>query len=791
MIRHYLKTAFRFLNRNRLYTLINVLGLSISLAVSFIILLYVINEFSYNHSHKKRRQIYRVVNYYKEFKQTMAGTPYVLAKTLKEEYPQVEKAVNVRYLRGFKLKQGQEYQDIQRPMATSSDIFEIFTIPFVEAPLDADPLQDMNSIVISQKLARQLFPGGNAVGRELEGLINNQEEMLTVSGVYEDFPRNSTIQADCMLSGRWTLEPLNQTFGVTDMEFSWIWDFWNTWILLSEDADAGEIDAQFPDFEKKYIDAEPLVLYSLQNLPDVYLRSTEIANSGISGDLKNIRLFSTVALMILLIAAINYIILSIAVSSGRAKEIGIRKTAGATTGRIRNQVLGESVMLALLVLPVALFFMWLARPAAEKLFQTSLDPIRANMAVYFLFYLLVTVFIGITSGLYASSYLSRLKVVNVLRQKVSFGRKRGLFRKALIVVQLLIFCSFVSGTLVIRSQYRFAMTKDPGYHNQDVLQIELGRDFQAYDAFLSDIRSLPEVLEAAGAMDGLPMRGWMTFMHPHFKDSELKIKMEGFAVDYGLLETLGLTLEEGRFFSPDFGSDLDRSVILNETAVRELGIEDPLGRMMQDSSVIIGVVKDFNLHSIHTEIPPLDIHLTDRYLHYILVHYRTGSLNSLLPKLEAEWNKVEPDRPLAAVPIEELFEEVYAAERNLTTIFSVASLFTLLIAAFGLFGLTLFMARSRTHEIGIRKTFGSPERAIVVSFLRSNFLMVVLAAGLSVPVTLYFMNRWLLNFSYRTDIGWWVFVLAFGIAAMVVLLTVSVHAIRASRVNPVDALRYE
>jgi len=676
-------------------------------------------------------------------------------------------------------------------MATSSDIFEIFTIPFVEAPLDADPLQDLNSIVISQKLARQLFPGGNAVGRELEGLINNREQMLTVSGVYDDFPRNSTLQADCMLSGRWTLEPLNQTFGVTDMEFSWTWDFWNTWILLSEDADAGAIDAQFEDFEKKYIDAEPLVLYSLQNLPDVYLRSTGIANSGISGDLKNIRLFSTVALLILLIAAINYIILSIAVSSGRAKEIGIRKTAGATMGRIRNQVLGESVMLALLVLPLALFFMWMARPAAEELFQASLEPIRTNMAVYLLFYLLITVFIGIASGLYASSYLSRLKVVNVLRQKVSFGRKKGVFRTALIVVQLLIFCSFVSGTLIIRSQYRFAMTKDPGYYNHDILQIELGRDFTAYDAFLSDIRSLPEVMDAAGAMDGLPMRGWMTHMEPHFQDRELKVKVEGFAVDYGLLETLGLTLQEGRYFSPDYGSDLHRSVILNETAVRELGIEDPLGRMMQDSSVIIGVVKDFNLHSIHTEIPPLDIHLTDRYLFYILVHYRTGSLNSLLAKLEEEWKKVEPDRPLAAVLIEELFEEVYASERNLTTIFSVASLFTLLIASFGLFGLTLFMARSRTHEIGIRKTFGSSERAIVVSFLRSNFLMVALAAGLSVPVTLYFMGRWLHNFSYRTNIGWWVFLLAFGVAALVVLLTVSIHAFRASRVNPVDALRYE
>ena len=791
MIRHYLKTAFRFLNRNRLYTLINVLGLSISLAVSFIILLYVINEFSYNHGHKKRKQIYRVVNYYKEFKQTMAGTPYVLAKTLKEEYPQVEKAINMRYLRGFKLKLGQEYQDIQRPMATSSDIFEIFTIPFVEAPLDADPLHDLNSIVISQKLARQFFPGEDAVGQQLEGLVNNQEQMLTVSGVYEDFPRNSTIQADCMLSGRWTLEPLNQTFGVTDMEFSWMWDFWNTWILLSEDADAGAIDAQFADFEKKYIDAEPLVLYSLQNLSDVYLRSADIANSGITGDLKNIRLFSTVALLILLIAAINYIILSIAVSSGRAKEIGIRKTAGASMGLIRNQVLSESILLALLVLPVALFFMWLARPVAEKLFQTSLEPIRTNMAIYLLFYLLLTVLIGIASGLYASSYLSRLKVVNVLRQKVSFGRKKGVFRTILIVVQLLIFCSFVSATLIIRSQYRFAMTRDPGYHNHDILQIELGRGFEAYDAFLSGIRSLPEVQEAAGAMDGLPMRGWMTHMEPHFQDKEMKVKVEGFAVDYGLLETLGLSLLEGRYFSPEYGSDLDHSVILNETAVRELGIEDPLGKMMQDSSVIIGVLKDFNLHSIHTEIPPLDIHLTDRYLFYILVHYRTGSLNSLLPKLQEEWKKVEPDRPLSAIPIETLFEEAYAAERNLGSIFSVAALFTLLIAAFGLFGLTLFMARSRTHEIGIRKTFGSSERSIVYSFLRNNFLMVVLAAGLSVPVTLYFMGRWLQNFSYRTEIGWWVFVLALGIAALVVLLTVSIHAVKASRINPVEALRYE
>jgi putative ABC transport system permease protein len=791
MFRHYLKTAFRFLRRNRLYTVINAMGLSISLAVSFIILLFVINEFSYNHCHKKRKQVYRVVNYYKEFKNTMSGTPYVLAGTMKEDFPQVGKAVNMRYVRGFKLKLGEEYIDVRRPLATQSEVFDIFTIPFIDAPLNSDPLGQLNSIVISRKLADQFFPGEDPVGREITGLINNREELFVVNGVYKDIPRNSTLQADCFLNGRWTLEPLNQAFGVSDMDVSWIRDFWNTWILLSKDANPEEIDEQFDSFEKQYISEDPHVLYSLQNLSDVYLRSEGISNSGITGNIKNIRLFSTVAFLIVLIAAINYIILSVAVSTGRAKEIGIRKTAGASIAGIRNQVLSESVILSLLVLPLALFFMWLARPAAEKLFQTSLDVIRANVIIYLSFYLLLTILIGIASGLYASSYLSRMKVLDVLKQRVSFGKGRRYFRSLLIVLQLVIFCSFVSGTLIIRSQYEYAINKDPGHYNHDILQVDLGRDFKGYDVFLGQIRSLPEVINAAGSMQGLPMQGWMTFMQPHFQDKDVKVKMEGFAVDYGCLETLGIKILEGRSFSPDYGSDLEHSVILNETAVRELGIEDPVGRYLYDSTAIIGVVQDFNLHSIHTEIPPLVISMIDRYLFYILVHYRSGTLADLVPKLESEWKKLEPDRPFSYTTIEELFEEAYASEKNLGTILSIAALFTLLIAAFGLFGLTLFVARSRTNEIGIKKVFGSSERAIVYSFLRSNFLLVLLAELLSIPVVLYFLGKWLNNFPYRTGIGWWVFLIAFVVATLVVLLTVSIHAIKASRTNPVDALRYE
>jgi putative ABC transport system permease protein len=575
------------------------------------------------------------------------------------------------------------------------------------------------------------------------------------------------------------------------MDVSWIDDFWNTWLLLAEDADPADLENQFEAFEKKHIHEDPHVHYSLQNLSDVYLKSEEIANTWVTGNIKNIRLFSTVALLILLIATFNYIILSIAVSTGRSKEIGIRKTAGASISRIRNQVLSESIMLALLVLPLAILFMWLAKPVAEKLFQTSLEIIPANLGFYISLYLLLTILIGVISGLYASSYLSRLKVLDVLKQQLSFGGKRKVFRSLLIIIQLVIFCSFVSGTLVIRSQYNYALSKDPGYHNQDVLQIYLGRNFPAYEAFLEGIRSVPEVIHAAGSMHGLPMNDWAAMMLPHFKDKEVKVKVEGFSVDYGFMETMGFNLLDGRTFSPDYGSDLNRSAILNETAIRELGIEEPLNQFIFDSTAIIGVVKDFNLHSIHSEIPPLLISITKKYLHNILVHYHSGSLNELLPKLEEEWNKVEPDRPFNSVTIEELFEQAYAAEKNLSSILSIAALFTLLIAAFGLLGLTLFVARSRTQEIGIKKVFGSSERAIVYSFLRSNFLMVLVAELISIPFSIHFLGKWLNNFPYRIGIGWWVFALAFVLASLVVLITVSIYSIKASRINPVDALRYE
>jgi putative ABC transport system permease protein len=262
------------------------------------------------------------------------------------------------------------------------------------------------------------------------------------------------------------------------------------------------------------------------------------------------------------------------------------------------------------------------------------------------------------------------------------------------------------------------------------------------------------------------------------------------AVDYNFIKTMGIKILEGREFSQDFGSDLKQSTLLNESAVKQLGIPDPLGKQIAGYT-IIGVVKDFNLHSIHSDIPPLWIHMTDMYIQQVAVHYKPGSLTSILPMLQAEWKKSAPDRPFQFTTIEDLIKNIYSSERNLRAIVSLSALFTLLIAALGLFGLTLFVLRSRIKEIGIKKAFGCPEKTIVYSFLKNNLIMVFVAALLSVPVTIYFMTKWLNNFAFKTHIGWLVFVISFGIASVVVLLTVYIHSYKASRINPVDALRYE
>jgi putative ABC transport system permease protein len=790
MFRNYLKTAFQNLKQNFVFTSINILGLSIALAVSFIILLFVINELSYNSCHKNKDSVYRVINYKKEFKSSWAGSPYILASTLKEELPQVVKAVNVRNLRGFNIKHKEEELRIRRAVATNSDVFDIFTLPLLYGVNSGDLLKDKHAICLSRNLAEKLFSDIDVVGKQITTTINKREVILSVNAVFEDLPENSTFKAECFVNSHWTFDPLNKAFEINDVDKSWKHEFWRTWVRLVEGSELNAVDSQIKGLVTKHMGSEAKDDYSLQAMADVYLGSADINNSGMTGNMSTLKLFSAIALLIILVAAFNYIILSTAVSSRRAKEIGVRKTFGARNEQIKYQFLAESVLLTSIVLPFAILLMFIVLPYARELFGVDLSIIKSNIVSYLLVYLSLTIVIGFASGLYTSLGLSRLKVVSILKSQNFTGRKKNLIRSSLIVLQLVIFCFFLASAFTIRSQYQYAIKKNPGFNNTNVLLIDI-KDKTIYKPLLNAIKANPNVINAAGSMSCLPVARSMVMMMPHFEETDRKVKVEGMAVDFDFLQTMGVQLQSGRYFSHEFGSDSKTACILNETAVNQFGYQDAVGKQLASAYDIIGVVKDFNLHSFHSEAPPLMITINQEYLKQIAVHYKEGTLDILLPKIKNSWKTICKDQAFTYTRIEETIKDLYSAERNMSTVVTISALFSMLIASLGLFGLTLFIAQTRTKEIGIKKVLGCSSLTIIYSFLRVNVIYVIVATLISIPITVYAMSEWLSSYAVRVEIQWWFFVIAFLIAVVVVSITVLIQSYRAAKLNPVEAIKCE
>ena len=788
MFKNYFNSAIRFFKRNKIFSIINFAGLTIALSASFIMLLFVINELSYNHSFKNLNRIYRVIHFNDEFKKKDAGTPFPLSSKLKQEIPQILKAANVRRTVMFiNLELGEL---TSAGIGTESDFFEIFPLRFIYGIQDSTLLTERNSIVLTKSLSEKVFPGQNPIGKEIKaGVGSNSLNVFVIRGVVEDIPENSTLKAEFFISNKWSLDPVNRTFKIKNAEELWDKDFWTTYVLISKGSNISSIDDQFKSIEKKYLPDWLLNHYHLQKLSEVYLKSDDIQNSGIQGNLKSVRLYMFVSILILIVATINYIVLSTVVSSGRTKEIGIRKTFGAKISNIRYQLLSESVTSSLLVLPFVFVIMHFVLPHSQELFNTKLNFISSNLFLYIAVFIFLTTLVGISSGFYTSLYLSELKVNDILKNSVHSGKNRNHFRSTLIVIQLVLFCSFASGTLIIRSQYNYALSKDPGFFNKNVLLISPLPPDKRYAILVENIKSIPNVLSAAGIFDDLPMTNSATSIIPGYIDKEKKIPVESFSGDYNFIKTLGIQLVTGRDFSKEYGGDMTQSIIFNETAVKDLEIPDPIGKVVMGKT-IIGVVKDFNLHSIHSKVPPLEISLTDEYIRAIAVNYNSGTLNDILPKVEQEWKKIYKI-PFRYRTIEDAISGLYSNEKKLNVIILILTILILVISSFGLFGLTLFIAKTKVKEIGIRKIFGSAEQQIIFLNLKGYLILVLIASVISLPLTLIFIRNWLSNFAFKVQINWWIFLITAIIAGLIVFLTLISHSIKISRVNPLDAIKCE
>jgi putative ABC transport system permease protein len=717
------------------------------------------------------------------------GTPYLLTSALQNEFPQIETAVKHCVLPGVSIQHNEELLRT-RTMATNSAIFALYTLPLKWGAVDSKTLENRQSAVISSSLSQKLFNDKNPVGETIVAQINGSDETLTVQAVYHDLPKNSSFRAECLLNDQWGLDYLNYNLSATDAAENWEFNFWTTWILLNNTSDLSTISNALPAFFDKHVSNQSYNEFRLQKMAEAYLNSEGIYNVSSTGNKKHIKLFSTIALLIIIVAVFNYLILSTVVSSLRRKEMAIRKANGASSHELRNQLLGESVLLAFFSLPIALFLAWQGIPIAERLFETHLYIVPKNIPVYALAYGLLTLLAGSLSGLYTAGHLSRLNVINLFNNKLTFAKDKTAFRSILIIVQLVVFCAFISTALIIHAQYSFSLKKDTGHRRDHLLIVDIPIVWDNYEPFINTIRSNSNVISAAGTSGSLPTIHSTFISVPHYTDNTVKVEMEGLEVDFDFVETMDLTITQGRSFDRTFGNDLENSVLLNETAVNQLGIIDPIGQPFQGKT-IVGIVKDFNLHSIHSPIPPLAISMSTLYLAQIAIHYQPGTKEELAAQIEKEWTKLMPDSSFSYLTYEDNHQSIYTSEKNLQRIITYAALFTCIIAAFGLFGLTLFETKSKTKSTGIRKVMGSSTLEIMSDSIKKITGFVILSTLLSIPPILFFTNKWLDGFAYKIDFPWWVFLLS-GLLAMVIsLLTVIWQTWRAATRNPVESLRYE
>ncbi len=786
---NYLKTALKFIKRNKFFAGINIIGLSIALAASFVMLLYIVNEFSFDSMHKNRDDVYRIVKLYPEFNEKGSGTSFRAAEDLKVYFPQIEKATNGRIMRRFAVKINGSWVR-QRAMETSAELFDIFTIPIISQNTATENLlKSPNDIILSRKLAKLAFNDENPLGKQLEVSFEGSEKQFNVVAVTEDLPENSTIKAACFIQNSWTLKGLDEI--LKPFASSYRIPFWTTWIKTSKGSNIDDLSNNLSSFLLTHNVDTSLFQYGLQNLKDYHLHSENIDNSGAVGSLNRLKVMIVIMLLILIVATFNYISLSTAISTGRAKEIGIRKTTGASISVIRTQLLSESVFISLIALPIAIFMMYAAMPYVNELFKIKLTYIGSNKIIYALFFVSLTIIIGLLSGFYSVYYLSKLNPVEILSKKLFVGQKKNILRSSLIVFQIIVFFVFVSSAFIVNLQYKFAMNKDLGYRTSNVLFLNLPDDEEMkYSLLLEQVGKIPNVISAGCSMDALPMIGGSSSTYNHFVDKDKEVELEALDVNYNYLQTLGIKLKEGRYFSKEFSGDLNNSIILNQKAVKALGITDPIGKQL-DSMTIIGVTEDFILHSIHKPVPPMTIELTEDFIMQMAIHYEEGQLNNLLPILEKEWAKIYKDIPMQYSTSADINKDIYANEQDFLTIITAGALFTIFLAVLGLLGISLYIGKSRTKEIGIRRVVGSSRGNIILMLLKSSVYQVVAASILAIPISYFIMQEWLNNYAFSVKINFWYFVITTFISLVVVIFTVIGQAYRAANRNPVEALRYE
>jgi putative ABC transport system permease protein len=806
MFSNYIKIAWRSLLRNKSFSAINILGLSIGMAVCFIILLFVQDELSYDRFNTKANNMYRVV-----FKANINGGKInesnvmpPVARALQNDYPEVKEVTRLRTLGNpHVLIDGKQFTDASM-VFVDSNFFSVFTIAFLQGNAKTALLQP-HSMVISKALAQKYFGNENPLGKLINFSQRDNSPPFTVTGVFDKIPANSHFHFD--MFGSMVTDP-------DERSNSWMTSNYFTYAVLQNGYDHKKLEAKLPGMVEKYMGPQiqqsmGLSLaqfrtkgnelgFVLQPLMAIHLHGNSSSEFEPGGDIRYIYIFSAVALFMLLIACINFINLSTAGAAKRAKEVGVRKVMGSRKQDLVKQFLLESILITAIALSISAILVQLALPVFNELsgknlsFGFNIKPLTALAGL--------GIVVSLLAGIYPAFFLSSFKPIATLKGKLTAHTNTYNLRSGLIVFQFFIAICLITGTIVVYEQMKFIQTTKLGYNKEQLLVLNnswaLGDNERVFrDQLLNDSRV--ENVTISGYKPAGPSYNNNALAYPEGRDNQIMKTLE-YKVDERYIPTLGMQMAAGRNFSPSMPTD-SQAMIINETAAKAFGWgDDAIGKkIIRENSdrghnfayTVVGVVKDFHFKSLHEAITPLLMVLNPE--NGLIVKVKTKDIGSLLASMKQQWASFNTTEPFYYSFMDELYNKTYSAEQKTGSILNIFAVLTILVACLGLFGLATYTAEQRAKEIGIRKVLGASVTQ-VTSMLSKEFLkLVCIACIIAFPLSYWIMHQWLLDFAYRIHLTAWMFLAAAVIAILIALCTVSVQSIKAALANPVKALRSE
>lgn len=791
MFKNYLTIALRNLWRNKTFSLINIFGLALGMALSILMFMYVYQELTFDGFHQNKNEIYRVL--LKQESSAGESTLSAIASaavgpTMLLDFPEIRNMVRLSNPTGGFFISGESAYKVNRISYADSSFFNVFSFNLIHGNPDL-ALTEPFSAVLTEETARKIFGNKNPIGQMIS--LNN-EDKYRVTGLVENPPAYSSIRYDVLLSFS-TLYTKSNIFLGWDGGFNYY-----TYLLLNTNSSVEHLTSGFPDFmeeqiNQKYRDVGWFVTLLIEPLKDIHLHSAATYDLSTKGSLSRIYIFASIAIFILLIACVNFINLSTARSIKRAKEIGMRKVVGATKKQLIGQFLGESVLLSLFALIIALLFIEIIQPEFSQLLTTDLDIFQMSQPGILLTLLIITLFVGLVAGIFPAFYMSGFKPVSILKGYFTSNKGTQGLRNILVTFQFFIAVVLMISTIVILLQLRFLNNQNLGFNKDNLIIVELGSEnaMKKVNVIKNEISRINGVSGIAASTSypglGLTMNGYFPEGSNH---AQMFHVMD---VDFDYVDLMKLQIIDGRNFSRDFGTD-SSAFIINETLAKQLGWDKPVGKYISRDGKhqVIGVVKDFNFASLHNTIGPLILTIKPwDFYYYLSVKVPAENQEQTIKDMETAWTKMIPDEVFNYYFLDSEINSNYESEKQTATAFIWLAIIAIVIGCLGLYGQAAFSVSQRTKEIGVRKVFGATTKNIF-GVLTSSFTRIVIIANiLAWPVAWYFMSRWLENFAFHVQVYWWIFVLVFLISLLITTATIVTQTIKASYTQIVGALKYE